>query len=401
MRIENLRTEQNEDRLRHAVTVVWEDCERPRQDVYFEASETFAQGFFLNPDAFLLGCALPAMHHGERRIAVDAKVCPAVTEGLNYVMATMRHWFYEPGREPIRIETKGNGYKPDRAETKSAGALFSSGVDSLALLWNIHLQYPKEHPWSIRNAIIILGQNIESDMSDRTLEQAVKDFSALTADVGAMLIPVYTNIRSLENDGGFFLRVNHGAIMASVAHIFAQRLHTTFIASSDSLGELAAYKQLTFSPWGSHPLIDNYYSSPNLQIRHENLTLTRLDKLRIVAGWDAGLQTIRVCGKNWPGMNCGKCEKCTRTMLGLLALGVLDKTKAFPTNDLTEDQVKKLRVKPYSPRYNTGTQAIYFEVIPHLERAGRHEIVRAIRQAATPRKWSARVKAMIKRLVKR
>jgi len=390
MRIENLRTENGGGRVRQAATVVWEDNHRPRQEIYFETSNDFAHGFDLNPDAFLLACVLPAMHHRETRIVVDAGICPGLLEGLKYVLATMRHWFYDPQHSPIRIESRQGSYVTNAATTQSAehkitGSLFSSGVDSLALLRDNHLRYPPDHPWFIRDAFIIMGQNIESDMSEPTVRQAVVDFSAVTADAGARLIPVYTNVRALETDGKFFLRVNHGAIMASVVHAFAQRLHTAFIASSDSIGELAFYKQPTFPPWGSHPLIDNYYSSANLQIRHENLALTRLDKLRVLADWDAGLQHIRVCGRNWPGPNCGKCEKCVRTQLGLLALGLLDKSKAFPANDLTAEDLNVVRVKHFDPRFNIATQAIYYELMAPLEAAGRHDLARAIKHAENPR----------------
>ncbi|MBA2410338.1 MAG: hypothetical protein H0V62_11450 [Gammaproteobacteria bacterium] len=406
MRIENLRTGDSGERVRQAASVVWEDSERVGQEVYFEVSKAFADGFYLNPDAFLLACVLPAMHHRETRIVVDAGICPGLIEGLKYVLATMRHWFYDPQQNLIHIESGPGSYEngpaiTEPAKGKIAGSLFSSGVDSLALLRDNQLRYPPDHPWFIRNAFIIMGQNIESDMSEATLRQAVIDFSAVTADAGATLIPVVTNIRELETDGKFFLRVNHGAIMASVMHAFARRLHTAFIASSDSIGELAFYKQQAFPPWGSHPLIDNYYSSANLQIRHENLALTRLDKLRVLADWGAGLQHIRVCGRNWPGPNCGKCEKCVRTQLGLLALGLLDKTKAFPANDLTAEDLNVVRVKHFDPRFNIATRAIYYEFIPYLERAGRDDLVRAIKRADKPRnrKPQARVKSAIKRLL--
>jgi hypothetical protein len=40
-------------------------------------------------------------------------------------------------------------------------------------------------------------------------------------------------------------------------------------------------------------------------------------------------------------LNCGKCEKCVRTMLGLLAVGAMDKTDAFPVKDVSRELVLK------------------------------------------------------------
>ena len=39
MRIENIRREKSGDRARVTATVLWEDCGRPAQDIYFETSE--------------------------------------------------------------------------------------------------------------------------------------------------------------------------------------------------------------------------------------------------------------------------------------------------------------------------------------------------------------------------
>ena len=36
MRIENIRLEKTGDRARVTATVLWEDCGRPTQDIYFE-----------------------------------------------------------------------------------------------------------------------------------------------------------------------------------------------------------------------------------------------------------------------------------------------------------------------------------------------------------------------------
>ena len=128
----------------------------------------------------------------------------------------------------------------------------------------------------------------------------------------------------------------------------------------------------------SHPLIDPYYSGAGLQIRHEDLTKSRLDKVRIVANWHEGLQNMRVCGPNWPGENCGRCEKCIRTMLELLALGVLDKTEAFPLNDVSADQVKGVWL-PYDTT-DYSTQVVeYSELIPAFEAQGRHDLAEAIK----------------------
>ncbi|MGH7926709.1 MAG: hypothetical protein ACREQV_02820, partial [Candidatus Binatia bacterium] len=162
MRIENVRTAQHAGRIRLMADAIWEERQHPLQELYFETREEFASALDPVPDPFLIASILPAMHHGERRIAVDGEICPALKEGLVYITSMMRHWFYTPQRAPIRIEVRSGSPRPRLGRGTRAACLFSGGVDSLALLWNNHLNYPKDHPWSIQDGLLILGQNIES-----------------------------------------------------------------------------------------------------------------------------------------------------------------------------------------------------------------------------------------------
>ena len=86
MKIENLRTERSNDRVRVAATVIWEDCGRPSHEVFFETDERFSESLIRNPHAFQVVCAIPAMHYGEKRVFIDAEICPELLEGLEIAM---------------------------------------------------------------------------------------------------------------------------------------------------------------------------------------------------------------------------------------------------------------------------------------------------------------------------
>lgn len=50
------------------------------------------------------------------------------------------------------------------------------------------------------------------------------------------------------------------------------------------------------------------------------------------------MDNLRVCPANVKDrLNCGRCEKCVRTMTGLVAVDALDKCGAFVENDVTQD----------------------------------------------------------------
>jgi len=333
MRIENLRSETRENRARIAATVIWEDCDRPTTEVHFETSEEFAKDLSCNPHAFLVGCTIPALYYGEERVFIDAEVCPELKRGLREAMSWLRHWYYSPGYQLVRIEAQTRANHPSPRTPERAGQFFSGGIDSLAALRANRLNYPLEHPGSIKDCLFIYGQNIESDNRLETFEEAARRLAEVAHDAGATLIPVYTNVRSLEYDTTFFGLQFHAAILASVAHAFARRLTLAVIASSTHHGHVS---------WGSHPLLDSHFGSSDLRIRHDSTFPTRFERHKLVADWDIALQNIKLCPPNFPGRNCGHCEKCLRTRLALLALGVLDRTDAFPKEEITPEQLKSV-----------------------------------------------------------
>jgi len=371
LKIENLITEKNGDRSRVAATVTWEDCDRPKQEVYFETDEAFSHDLSLNPHAFLVGGILPAMRHGEERILVDGEICPELRNGLITVMSWMKTWYYSPDKKLVRIEAKKQSSIPSPCAPARAGLFFSGGIDSLGTLRNNRLHYPLDHPLSIKDGILIYGQNWESDDRPATFKHAVQELSGVTRDARITLIPVYTNVRHLDGESEFFQYQFHGAVLAAVAHALANRFNAMLISSSSHIPNLFLRKKKHFSPWGSHPLIDPCYSSSDMKIRHEDLAMSRLDKVRLISQWDAGLQNIKVCPPNYPGDNCGVCEKCIRTELGLLVLGVLDKTRAFPLDDLNADLISQFSI-------DEDKMQFYLELLQPLADVGRYDLVRAI-----------------------
>lgn len=380
MKIWNLRTEKKGNRPRVAATITWEDCDRPAFDMYFETEEAFEDDLTCDPHAFLVGSVLPAMHHGEKRVRIDADICPELRENLNTAMHWIRHWYYSPDRELTRIDAGTRTGLPGRRTSGRTGFFFSGGLDCLAALRANRLNYPQEHPGHIRDGLLIYGQNLESDSRPETFAKACAEFSELVAESGIVLVPVYSNIRLLDDSREMF-SINHGAILGAVAHAFSRRLTTVCISASDSIPGLQFVNNPIIKPQGSHPLLDPCFGSSDLRIRHDGITMTRLDKARLIAGWDTALRNIKVCGPGWPGSNCCRCEKCLRTMLELMAAGVLDKTGAFTVHDIPAELVAKINIK--KPTFGYTVDDDYLELIEPLRQQGRLDLVRAIELAVS------------------
>jgi hypothetical protein len=367
MRIENLSSEKKASRARVSATVIWEDCDRPTREIFFETDEAFAQDLSCNPHAFLIASILLAMRHGEERIAIDEAICPELRNGLMTVMGWLCTW-YGPPRKPVRIEAKAGARLPFPRAAQQAGAFLSGGIDSLATLRTNRLDFPPDHPRYIRDCLLLHGFDIGgTTRTDRQLgsfERAVDALSAVAADAHVTLIPVSTNVRQCDDDDMFSLCEFQGAILSSVAHALSNRLSAVSIASSSDFNHVR--------PWGSHPLLDPNYSCTDLQILHDGLRFTRLEKVRLVADWDVALQNMRVCTSNTPGLlNCGKCEKCIRTMTELLAIGKLGRAHAFPVNDVSAELLASIDIA-------TLADGFYSELIPPLTELGRLDLVKVI-----------------------
>ena len=370
MQISNFKSIQDGDRKRVIATVQWEDCDRPDQNIYIETEKVFAKDLSLNPHAFLVGCIIPAMHFGERRIFLDAEICPTLREGLETVMALMKEWTQGEYR-PLNIEAKTRSVVDNLNNNRRAGLFLSGGMDSLAALRVNKKTYPEQHPGSIKDCLLVhgfdIGGVIERGMKYHVFDRAKMALSAVAKDAKVTLIPVYTNIRHLCDERELWLDRFFGAVLAAVAHAFSSRLNLVYIASSYDIPNL--------TPCGSHPLLDPSYSSYDLRIIHRDLALSRLEKLRIVADWDVAFQNFRVCLANVPDrLNCGKCEKCIRTMTELLAIGALDKTNAFVENDIKPEQLEKFDI---TVRHR---DSFYQEMISPLKKQGRDDLVNTIKK---------------------
>ena len=373
MKIENLRSEKKEKRTRVSAQVKWEDCERPIQEIYFETVDEFSNDISCNPHAFLVACTMPAMRFGERRIFIDAEICPELQDGLVTAMGLIRNWFdwYPPESKTVRIEAKQQKHVLPSFKSPRAGFLFSGGIDSLATLHANHHHYVAEHPGFIKDGLLIYGLEVRELIN---FDQVLKSVSILAKDAGVELIPVYTNIKDLGPEDGrvfwedFWIHEFMGATFAATAHSFSNRLSALAINSCHDIPNLM--------PYASHPLLNPNYSSSDLRIRHEGIHLSRYEKTKLISDWDMALQHLRVCNRTEfytnETLNCGVCEKCVRTMLALAGANALDKTTAFPNNHLTRELVDE------AVQLRTNTLPLYGELLGPLAQAGRHDLVRAV-----------------------
>lgn len=373
MRIHDIDTIRTADRVRARATVTWESASRSAAEVFIETTREQAEGFAARPGAFLTGCLIPAMHFGEKRVAVEGNVCPVLLENLASVMALMRHWS-DGAMQPLSIEPEGLCHRPspNRAsgQPPRTGMVYSGGIDSIATLRSNMLRYPANHPGRIRECFFIhgfdIGGVVARGMKYPVFERGLSAMKAVTDAAGTIPVPVYTNLRHLCDERDLWLNHFFGAVLAAAGHAFSGRISRFVIAASYDIDNLV--------PCGSHPMLDPWYSSLDLLVEHKDAHLRRIDKLKIASKWDPAFQNLRVCLANTKDrLNCGTCEKCVRTMTGLLAIDALHRTRAFVEDDVTPEMFSGFRI---TIRHR---EPFYEELLPFLEERGRLDLADVIR----------------------
>jgi hypothetical protein len=186
-------------------------------------------------------------------------------------------------------------------------------------------------------------------------------------------VPVVTNLRCLESYefNRDWMRRAHGALLCAVAHALSGGIRRILIASTNDVPHLR--------PWGSHPLLDPRFSSEDLVVAHDEIHRSRLSKLEAIAEWDAALESIIVC-TDWMTTregppNCGRCEKCLRTLASLKALGVERDLPTFPAGSLTPQAVRE-RARWISTDYKFDQ---WVEIESMLRSGGEVALARAVR----------------------
>jgi hypothetical protein len=381
VKIADLRREDVAGRPRVTARVEWEDRERPPLEVFFETIPEAAADLAASPDALVAACFLPAIHHGERRIVLEGSVCPRLEEGLRTIARLLASWSGRPRPLPVIEPTAGFRAPLPRRPRRSA-FFMTGGVDSTHLLLRNRREFPASHPDRFRDALAVFGLYAPDQFSDDDVfgryRRTIEILGELAAEAGVALVPVATNVTALEPEIEFIAKESLSSALAACAHLFASRWSDVSLASGRDVSTLV--------PLGTHPLLDPYLSSAAIDLRHVGIAFTRPERLREVCEWDAAVRRLVVCmaGPPPPLVNCGRCEKCMRTMTALAGLGRLTDALEFPVRDLTPEAIDAFSFGPHYAPY-------WRDILPLLREGKRDDLAdavgRQLKQADLEAKW--------------
>lgn len=320
------------DRQIMSAQIMWEENEFPKATLDFESHGPGSITGNPSHEAFLAACFPLATAHGEARLRIEGTPSPMLVDGLMTAHAFWASWGGVAPTPPM-IETRGQPRHYGRRRRKRGVVSLSGGVDGLHTLMRNHRLYRPGDPAYIETGLFVhgfdIGKRARAPELDRR-ELALELIRKVAAEAGIDVVTCRTNLRHLPEKSGFWTYRQNAAALAAAAYASLPYPAYFYIASTYQLGHMV--------PMGSHPALDGHYSDQRLSVLHDGARFTRLEKIRELASWPGALACLRVCpGTEGLEPNCGRCEKCLRTRLELLAAGIEETPTLGPSLTSVEE----------------------------------------------------------------
>jgi len=287
-------------------------------------------------DPFLVALLIPMMQW-RRDVFVPGRASPSLLANLERLMALVSVWgrdcYGAPGPyQPVAIRAAQEVECPPPTHEETV-TTFSAGLDSCFTVYRHRRRLLAHRNRNLTAAVVMNGFDIwlDQDNAVAMYQGLLTDCRTMLDSLGIATIPVATNFHELPIVWGHSL-ANH---LAGALRLLAGRFDGGLVANGIAYSRLGAR-------WGVHPMVLSLLDSRHFQVRDDGAEAARLEKIQLLAQWPEAMRHLRVCFEN-PGShaNCGRCEKCLRTILSFRAAGV-PLPPAFAV-DVENGQIRRVR----------------------------------------------------------
>lgn len=286
-----------------------------------------------------LAATLSAAMANNENIHVRGSVCPTALNGMKKIVKITSQ--RKSNMHSIKISTDKLNSNPKAPQL--VGSFFSGGVDSFAT----YLKHKGNSKTKISTLIFVWGFDIR--LNNRSLyENALKNIKSFARIEKINIITVKSNFRDIIDE---FVPWDwgHGSGLGSVSLLLRDIFKIIYIPSSEQGTKKYSFRKYAY---GTHPAIDKHWSASHMSVINDGDKYTRLEKIhKFIINSDSALQYLRVCWKNSKGeYNCGKCEKCIRTMISLYVYDALKKCKTF-NSELDIKAIRRMKITPIGLKF--------------------------------------------------
>ena len=245
--------------------------------------------------------------------------------------------------------------------TKKESMLFSGGVDAyttyfrhqsnnldLITIWGADVELKDLIQWK---RVVFLNNNepLLSNNNKYIIKSNMRDFYTI-------------NVNFLHKDLGWWGSVQHGlglnSLIAPLSYL--NGYSSSYIASS--------YTKDFGHAWGSTPEIDNNIKWANTQVIHDGFELKRQDKVKLIVQnikkSENNIQ-LRVCYSEInQNTNCSKCEKCHRTIMGIILENDNPNNYGFNINNTIYEEI----INSYKDGFGSeGSKYFWWEILERIK----------------------------------
>jgi hypothetical protein len=288
----------------------------------------------LSGESILSAALLPSMKSKED-IRCDIPICPKFLFSIRNSIQEVFNFWDKAHFHKSQVIAPINKHESVSTPRGKSACFFTGGVDSFYTLL--------KNKSDISDIIYVHGFDIK--LEHENLRNEISDsLKSIASSLSLNLVEVETNLRDYL-DAFVHWELSHGAALSFVGHCLSYKYDRIFISSTHTYAE-----EETFA-WGSHPFIDHFWGGGKLEFTLDGCDKTRPEKVKFISSNGVALKYLRVCWMNLINKdnslyeyNCGKCEKCVRTMLSLYIEDKLNECGAFK-NQLTSRLIRSLRIR--------------------------------------------------------
>ena len=365
-----------DDRVRLTGEVRYADSRR--EAVWYEVPADLERDLSTTGNPWLVALFPLAAKLGEE-LRIPLPVDRLLVRNLTELARIWRGWYPDLHEVPLDVDVHDSPVLRPPSSPARTAAFFSGGVDSFYTVLRHQERVPGRIP--IDDLVSIQGFDFPLRLSD-AFHRHLHRLERAGRQLGKPVVWVATNLRESRLREAPWADLWHGPALASVGLALEKRYRHLMVAAS------SVYEET--EPLGSHPLTDPLLSTGTTQVLHDGADATRTEKTVRVAQSDLALNALHVCYREPESENCGRCRKCTLTMVTLAALGALDRCPTFPQS---LDLERIGRVYLASAMQRRGARRLRSLAEKHR----REDLARAIDHAVRASAVRARLLAVVRR----
>ena len=217
---------------------------------------------------------------------------------------------------------------------------FSGGLDASFSLYRHKTGRAGRNTKNIERAVLLFGAGDTPLSKPEEFKLHAANARMLCDDMGVEFLIVETNFCEYPNDW----ELEHFNVIVGMLYFFENYPHKITASSLCVL-------PVSYKIWSSNPITDLMLSCNSANVISDDVAYDRIMKADIVKDWKLATEKMRVC---WAGedksKNCGKCEKCIRTMLDFIACGVTEPLNMFP-KDAYDNMFENAKKITHFPRW--------------------------------------------------